>query len=98
LAARERSPTIVCDVGAIVDPDAATIDVLARLQLHVRRSGCQVRLLNACEELHELLELMGLYDALPVCAELSLEPSRQVEEREQALGVEEEAGSTDPTI
>ena len=53
----------VCDVGS-VDPDAVTIDALARLQLAARRHGCQVRLRNASSELRELLAFMGLRDVL----------------------------------
>jgi ABC-type transporter Mla MlaB component len=53
-----------CDV-ATVQPDAVTVDALARLQLAARRSGCQVRLRNASVELRELLAFMGLCDVLP---------------------------------
>jgi ABC-type transporter Mla MlaB component len=54
----------VCDVRG-VDPDAVTVDALARLQLAARRTGCQVRLRNASDELLELLSFMGLRDVLP---------------------------------
>jgi ABC-type transporter Mla MlaB component len=54
----------VCDVSG-VEPDAVTIDALARLQLAARRNRCQVRLRHASEELLELLDLMGLRDVLP---------------------------------
>lgn len=54
----------LCDVAGVV-PDAVTVDALARLQLAARRTGCQVRLRNACDELLELVELMGLTDVLP---------------------------------
>jgi ABC-type transporter Mla MlaB component len=54
----------VCDVSG-VDPDAVTIDALARLQLAARRNRCQVRLRHASGELLELLDLMGLRDVLP---------------------------------
>jgi ABC-type transporter Mla MlaB component len=53
-----------CDVSG-VDPDAVTVDALARLQLAARRHGCQVRLRNASAELLELLSFMGLSDVLP---------------------------------
>jgi ABC-type transporter Mla MlaB component len=56
---------IVCDVGA-VNPDAATVDALARMQLAARRLGCQVWLSHASGELKELLVLMGLQAALPL--------------------------------
>jgi ABC-type transporter Mla MlaB component len=49
----------VCDVVG-VDPDAVTVDALARLQLAARRTGCRVRLRNASSELAELVAFMGL--------------------------------------
>ena len=54
----------LCDVGS-VDPDAVTVDALARLQVAARRYRCQVRLRHASSELLELLEFMGLRDVLP---------------------------------
>ncbi|CAN5174289.1 hypothetical protein BH18ACT12_BH18ACT12_10220 [soil metagenome] len=54
----------VCDVSG-VEPDAVTVDALARLQLAARRHGCQVRLRKASNELLELLTFMGLSDVLP---------------------------------
>jgi ABC-type transporter Mla MlaB component len=53
----------LCDVAG-VEPDAVTIDALARLQLAARRIGCQVRLRNASDDLRELVGLMGLTDVL----------------------------------
>ena len=64
---------VVCDVGTLVEPDCATVDALARLQLTARRLGRQVRLRNACGELQELLALVGLGDVVPLCAPLRLE-------------------------
>jgi ABC-type transporter Mla MlaB component len=54
----------VCDVRG-VEPSAATVDALARLQLAARRFGCRVRLSGASDELRELVEFMGLTDVLP---------------------------------
>jgi ABC-type transporter Mla MlaB component len=54
----------LCDVSD-ADADAVTVDALARLQLAARRSGCQVRLLNASHELSMLVAFMGLQDVLP---------------------------------
>jgi len=54
----------LCDVRGI-DPDAVTIDALARLQLAAKRHACQVRLGGASDELLELLAFMGLRDVLP---------------------------------
>jgi ABC-type transporter Mla MlaB component len=53
-----------CDVSS-VEPDAVTVDALARLQLAAHRHGCQVRLRNASDELLELVAFMGLRDVLP---------------------------------
>lgn len=53
-----------CDVRG-VEPDAVTVDALARLQLAARRHGCRVRLRHASEELRELVAFMGLTDVLP---------------------------------
>jgi hypothetical protein len=53
----------VCDVRG-VEPDAVTVDALARLQLAARRHGCQVRLRHASNELLELVAFMGLRDVL----------------------------------
>ncbi|MDQ3823511.1 MAG: STAS domain-containing protein [Actinomycetota bacterium] len=64
LLARERPRVAVCDVSG-VDPDAVTVDALARLQLAARRYACQVRLRKASEELLELVSFMGLTDVLP---------------------------------
>jgi hypothetical protein len=75
---------VVCDVGALVGPDLATVDALACLQFAVLRLGCRLRLRRASPELQELLGLMGLAEAL------GLEVGRQAEEREQRLSVEEE--------
>ena len=81
----------VCDVRALVEPDAVTIDALARLQLTARRAGHEVRLRHASSELQELLAFIGLNDVL------RLEPKGQSEEREQRRRVEEEAELDDPT-
>ncbi len=43
-------------------PDLSAVDALARLQLAARRLGCSIRLRDACAELTELLDLVGLLD------------------------------------
>jgi ABC-type transporter Mla MlaB component len=53
----------VCDVFG-VEPDAVTVDALARLQLAARRRGCQVKLRHASGRLRELVAFMGLSDVL----------------------------------
>lgn len=85
-----------CDVGAIVDPDAVTVDALARLQVTALRVGRRIRFRRACGELQELLVLMGLGEVLPCGPGSGLEPIREPEQGEQARGVQEEADPGDP--
>lgn len=66
----ESGAVVVCDVHG-VEPDAVTVDALARLQLAARRRGCEVRLRNACPALRDLVGLMGLSHVL---ADASGEP------------------------
>ena len=54
---------IFCDVQG-VEPDAVTVDALARLQLAAHRLGRRVRLQNASPELLELVEFMALDNVL----------------------------------
>lgn len=60
----DAGPVVTCDVGG-VEPDAVTVDALARLQLGARRRNCEVCLRGASPELLELVELMGLSHVLP---------------------------------
>jgi hypothetical protein len=45
-------------------PGLEAVDELARLQLVATRLGCSIRLRSACDELCELLDLVGLSDLL----------------------------------
>ena len=63
LLRRSAAPVAFCDVSE-VEPDAVTVDALARLQLAARRHGCQVRLRGASPALRELVAFMGLDDVL----------------------------------
>ena len=83
MAAQRPVRPIVCDVSALV-PDAGSVDALARLELHARRYGYELRFAEVSAELRELLGLFGLADVL------RFEMVRQPEEREKGLGVEEE--------
>ncbi|MFF8725332.1 STAS domain-containing protein [Streptomyces sp. NPDC015171] len=71
---------VVCDVGGLGPPGLAAVDLLARLELAARRAGGRIRLRGADPALPALLDLVGL----------RFEMERQAEQREQALGVEEE--------
>jgi ABC-type transporter Mla MlaB component len=61
--ADSRADVVLCDVCE-VEPDAVTVDALARLQLAARRNGCQIRLRGASPALCELVQFMGLADVL----------------------------------
>jgi ABC-type transporter Mla MlaB component len=86
---------VVCDVGAVTEPDAGTVEALARMQLAARRLGGRLSLRGACGELRDLLMLWGLTDVLP-CDDLPLEAIGHAEKREPAGGVEEERDAADP--
>ena len=58
---------VVCDVAGVTDPDCATVDALARMQLTTRRLGGELRLRGASDQLHEVLALAGLCDVLGLC-------------------------------
>ena len=85
------------DVSGLADPDALTLEALARLQLTAHRLGASIRLHNPCAELVDLLALVGLSDVLPVIVESGVEPDGLVEEREQVL-VDEEVDPGDAAI
>ena len=60
---RSAGRTALCDVRG-VEPDAVTVDALARLQLGAGRHHCRVRLQNASPELLDLVAFMGLENVL----------------------------------
>ena len=86
---------VICDVSSVGDPDAGTIDALARMQLTARRMGRRVQLRHACADLQDLVAFTGLGDVLPLYGALRLEVGRQPEEGEEPRGVEEEADPDD---
>jgi ABC-type transporter Mla MlaB component len=63
LLQRARPEIAYCEVGGI-DPDAVTVDALARLQLAGKRRACQIRLRGASDELRALVAFMGLADVI----------------------------------
>jgi hypothetical protein len=67
-------------------PDLAVVDGLARLQLTASRLGGDVELSDVTAALDELLELVGLLGQM----------RRQVEDREEPVGVEERVDPGDP--
>jgi len=78
-----------CRVELVVpngtSPDLAAVDALAQLQLAARRAGATIRVFDACEELVELLDLVGLL------GEMRGEP-----EGGEEVGVEERVELDDP--
>jgi STAS domain len=98
LLGRTAAPVVVCDVTAMVDPDAETIDALARLQLTARRSGCRIRLRHACGRLQGLLSLTGLAEVVPCGPDRPVQPGGKAEQREPSSGIEEERDPADPSI
>lgn len=80
---------VVCDVSGVTRPDLVTVEALARLGLTARRFGWRLEVRGANVDLCDLAGLLGLAGAL-------LEPGRQAEEREQAVGVEEVVERRDP--
>ena len=65
LIANDGGGVIVCDVEALQDPDAVSVDALARLQLTAQRLGRNLQLRGASDELQELLALTGLEAVVP---------------------------------
>jgi ABC-type transporter Mla MlaB component len=55
--------TVTCDVSG-VEPNAVTVDALARLHLAATRRRCRIQLVDASAELRELVAFMGLGDVL----------------------------------
>ena len=51
---------VICDVAAVPEPDAATVDCLAQLQLKVRRHGRSIEMHHVSPQLLALFVLMGL--------------------------------------
>lgn len=60
---------LVCDVADVSDPDCATVDALARIQLTARRLGSELRLRGASDELHEVLAVAGLCAVVGLCGD-----------------------------
>jgi ABC-type transporter Mla MlaB component len=54
---------ILCDLTG-ADPDAVTLDALARIRLAARRHGCDTRVRGASSELAALLDFAGLSSVL----------------------------------
>ena len=66
--------SVICDCAQIRDPNLATIDQLARLELAARQLGCRLHLRHLNAAVLELIELAGLADVLRV--EVEWEPEK----------------------
>ena len=55
--------TALCDVRR-VEPDAVSVDALARIRLVAREHGCDVKVHGASDDLRSLIALMGLQKVL----------------------------------
>ena len=75
-------------MAGIEQPDAGTLETLARLQLAARRLGTSIRVYNACPLLADLVEIAGLADVLVVVPS-GVEVRGQAEQREE-LWIDEE--------
>jgi len=87
---------LICDVGAVADPDVVMIDALAQLQLTARRLGREIGLRHASRELRELLDFAGLSEVIPLSAGSRIDAGRQAEQREEGRRVQEEGDPADP--
>ena len=94
LPAPGRNP-VVYDLAWLTEPDLGDIDALASLTLAARRHGCDLVLTGCSAELHELTACVGLAGILPLARHTSAEPRRHAEEREEALGIQEERDARD---
>jgi len=78
--------TVNLNCARIKRPDLGAIDDIARIHLGVRRSGCDLQLTSAGDELTALIEFAGLGDVLRVEVQRKpeqwKEPGRVEEERE----------------
>jgi anti-anti-sigma factor len=71
----QPAKTVICDVGGLVDPDAAAIDAICRIRVRVRRRGGRLRLRHPSPELVDLIDLVGLCDVLVPRARSGVEAS-----------------------
>ena len=84
--------TVNLNCARIKRPDLGAIDDIARIHLGVRRSGCDLQLRSAGDELTALIEFAGLGDVLRV------EVQRKPKQWKEPGGVEEESELPDAPI
>ncbi|MFE5030991.1 STAS domain-containing protein [Streptomyces sp. NPDC001797] len=88
LLAAGEARVVVCEVGGLGPPGLGAVDLLARLELTARRAGGRIRLRDPDPALRSLLRFLGL----------RLQVEGEAEEREPALGVEEEVEPGQPAV
>jgi ABC-type transporter Mla MlaB component len=83
LSRHPRLYVVDCDVSHVRRADLAAVNALARAAVNARRCGARLRVVNASQDLQQLITFAGLADVLLGRIE------GKVEEREEAIGVEE---------
>jgi anti-anti-sigma regulatory factor len=86
---------LAVDVGGLSDADLGTLDALAHATLACRRLGTEIVLVQASQDLRNLIALAGLARVVR-CVPASVVESRgEAEEREEAGGIQEEGDAAD---
>lgn len=88
LEATAGAGVVLVEIVGPGPPGLGTVDLLARLALTARRAGGRIRLRDPGPGLRALLDLVGL----------RFEMEGQVEQREPALGVQEEVEPGEPAV
>jgi len=83
---------VALDCRSIERPSLATIEHIARLQVGLKRGGCELCLGAPSDELLALLAFAGLSEVLRV------ETEREAKEWKEPGGVEEEGELPDPPV
>jgi len=83
---------ITLDCARLSEPDAGTIDEIARCLLAARRKGLEMRLENTSDCLLELIDFCGVAECL------GIESRRQPEQGEQPGRIEKERDVGDPAV
>jgi hypothetical protein len=87
---------VLCDVGALEEPDLAAVDLLARLVVTVRQLGRALQFRRVTQRLADLWCLTGLDLVLPLEGPLGVGVWWEPEEWEEPFGVEEHRHPRDP--
>ena len=90
--------SLVCDVGAVYEPDLITVEVLTRIQLTANRLGLTVRLGRPGRRLQDLLVLVGLDEVIGLPQRSGLILEGESEKREEPFRVEEEVKPGDAAV